>query len=271
MMAPFGAWQEYITSICERLVCLCKVDGIFLDSYGWQMNWPMIVAEDGRPCTPAEHVRGVLQLAERVRTTIRRHNPDAVVLGETSSGPIGRHWDGGLSAEFAWDWTIAASRDKLLGSPMRYAAPEVSFYSNGRDLAQLHQVFAAGHGLALSSLWEPTFMHTYRDHIRALVSIRQQYKDALIYGPQEYQPETSSDAVVAYFYRGAENQILTIVNTVDQPSGVNIRLRQTETNAMWQDLLHPEVRISTDITLLPNVALDASKQRGGIRVLLRVG
>ena len=89
MVAAFGAWQEYITSVCERLVCLCGVDGIFLDSYGWQMNWPMETKEERRLYTPNEHVQGVLQLTGRVRNAIRRIKPDAVVLGETASGRLG--------------------------------------------------------------------------------------------------------------------------------------------------------------------------------------
>jgi hypothetical protein len=266
MVASFGAWQEYITSVCERLVCLCGVDGIFLDSYAWQMNWPMMTNEEGRPYTPSEHVRGVLQLTDRVREAIRRLKPDAVVLGETASSPIGRHWDGGLSAEFAWDWTRAASRARLRGSPIRYAAPEVTFFSNGYDLAELHQVFAAGHGLALSSCWPGSFMYDNRDHIKRLVEIRQDYKDGLIYGAQEYQPEPDHDTVVAYFYRGADHRIMTVVNTSREPLTTNIRLRQTETNAVWEDLLNAGMTLATAGTLLGNVALEG----GGLRVLLRV-
>jgi hypothetical protein len=47
-------------------------------------------------------------------------------------------------------------------------------------------------------------------------------------------------------------------------------LRQTETDAVWQDLLDPDVQLSTNITILTDVALAASRQTGGIRVLLRV-
>jgi hypothetical protein len=210
----------------------------------------METKEEGRLYTPSEHVQGVLQLTDRVRNAIRRFKPDAVVLGETASGPIGRHWDGGLSAEFAWDWTRAASRARLLGSPIRYALPEVTFFSNGRDLPELHQVFAAGHGLALSSFWPGSFMYDRRDHIKRLVEIRQHYKNALIYGAQEYQPETGDGAVVAYFYRGADHRIMTVVNTSREPLTTNIRLRQTETDAIWEDLLDAGMTLVTAGMLL---------------------
>ena len=48
MVAPFRPWQDYIISVCERLVCLCGADGIFLDSYAWQMNWAMTTTEERR-------------------------------------------------------------------------------------------------------------------------------------------------------------------------------------------------------------------------------
>ena len=35
----------------------------------------------------------------------------------------------------------------------------MTFFSNGRDLPELHQVFAAGHGLVLSSYWPGSFMY----------------------------------------------------------------------------------------------------------------
>jgi hypothetical protein len=239
------------------------VDGIFLDSYGWQMNWPMRTKEGDRFYAPIAHARGVLQLTDRVREAIRRHKPDAVVLGETAAGPAGRHLDAGISAEFAWDWTRAASRERICASPIRYAAPEIVFFSNGRDLAELHQVYAAGHNLALTSCWPFSFMYDHRDHIKRLVEIRQQYKDALIYGAQDYQPPAQDEAVVAYVYRGQRDKILMIVNTTRQPRTTSILLRQTETEAIWEDLLSPGLTMRTVGTTLSDVMLDS----GGLRVL----
>ena len=263
MVAPFGPWQEHLVSVCERLVCHCGVDGIFLDSYGWRMNYPMRTNEGDRFYTPIAHARGVLQLTDRVRAAIRRLKPDAVVLGETAAGPIGRHMDGGLSAEFAWDFTKAASRDRIRASPIRYAAPEIAFFSNGRDLAQLHQVYAAGHNLALTSCWPFSFMYDHRVHIKRLVEIRQQHKDALIHGAQDYQPEPEDEGVVAYLYRGMRERILTVVNIAPAPRTTNVRLRQTESGAVWEDLLTPGVTLTAIGTTLSGVALDG----GGLRVL----
>jgi hypothetical protein len=44
------------------------------------------------------------------------------------------------------------NQDKTLGSPACYAAPEVNFMSNGRTMAELNQILAAGHSLALCDI-----------------------------------------------------------------------------------------------------------------------
>lgn len=264
MAAPLQAWQDYMIAVCERLICLLGADGIFLDSYGWQMNWPMTTNSGSFVCSPGEHARAVLQLTDRVRAAIRRHQPDAVVLGETASGPLGRHLDGGLSAEFAWDWTLAASRQRLLGSPVRYGVPGVSFYTNGRNLAELHQVYAAGHGLALSSLWPGSWTHVHSDHIRKLVELRQKYKDAMIVGVQEYQPHSSHSDVVAYLYRGASNVVLAIVNLSGSAVATGLQLKISEAGTQWIDLLQSGQTLMMQDQQLLDVPLEA----GGLRLLL---
>jgi hypothetical protein len=79
----------------------------------------------------------------------------------------------------------------LRGSPVRYARPGVTWFTNGSNIVQLRQVFAAGHGLALSgnSVSSPncrTFVFENSDEIRHLVTIRRTFADALVDGAQEY-------------------------------------------------------------------------------------
>lgn len=118
---------------------------------------------------------------------------------------------------------------------MRYAMPQANFYTNGRNLNQLNQVFAAGHNLALSYHWLPN-----ADYIRNLVQIRQQNADTLIYGEQAYQPMTENEDVAAYVYRDANSEILTVVNTSVTPYTGTLTLQPHDAATTWLDLLSGE-------------------------------
>jgi len=185
MVAPFRPWQDYLATTCTRLVRDYGVDGIFIDSWAYQMNWPMQTDEEGVLYSPKQYSQGVLTGADRVRAAIQAVKPDAVVMGETTAGPVGRHWHGGLTADFAW--LKGVNHGRIVASPVRYGIPEINFITNGRNLNELQQVFAAGHNLALSDDDLPSAAY-----VKKLVNIRQQYKDALIYGAQSYQPETQA-------------------------------------------------------------------------------
>ena len=261
MVAPFGPWQDYVVSVAQRLVGEYGADGIYLDSYGWQMNWRVRVGTGSQMYSPQEYNLGVLQLTNRVRSAIQAIKPDAVVMGETTAGPLVHVWDGGLSADFGFlsNQGITA----IVASPVRYGIPEQNIFSNGKDLNGLHQVYAAGHNLALCSYWPGTFMYDNAAHIRTLVEIRQKYKDALIYGQQAYQPQTSSEDVVAYFYDGTDNQIITVVNTSNQNYSGSITMRASEANTSWQDLIAGNV-VTANGTSMP---VDLSSE--GILILLK--
>lgn len=226
------AWHDYLVSVVERLVRDFDVDGIFLDSLGWQMNWPAKTKEFALH-SPADYSRGVLTLADRVREAIQRIKPDAVLIGENTSGALPRHADGGLAADFAW--LAVQNQHRVTASPVRYGIPEANIYSNGKDRNQMNQIFAAGHSLALADLHLPEAAY-----IRRLVRIRQEYKDALIHGKQAFQPHTGSDEVAAYFYRGAANKIITVVNTSASDYSGNLELGQ-EHGSSWKELLSDKV------------------------------
>src|SRR5205823_10659296 len=118
MGAPFKPWQDYVVAVAERLVGDYDADGVFLDSWAWQMNLRMGAGKAGLPFTPLEYSQGVLALTDRVRNAVKAIKPDAVVLGETAAGPIARHWDGGLSADFGF--AQAGQSPVLIASPIRY-------------------------------------------------------------------------------------------------------------------------------------------------------
>lgn len=223
------AWHDYLAKVSERLVRDFDVDGIFLDSLGWQMNWPA-KAEESRLYSPAEYSKGVLTLADRVRQTIQAIKPDLVVIGENASGALPRHGHGGLTADFAW--LGGQNQHRVVASPVRYGIPEANLFSNGHNLNEMHQIFAAGHSLALANLHLPDAAY-----IQKLVRIRQEYKDALIYGTQAYQPKTGHPEVAAYVYRGVRHNVITAVNCSESSYRGNLQLEDPEDNSIWKDLL----------------------------------
>jgi hypothetical protein len=161
---------------------------------------------------------GVLDLADRVRVAIRSEVPDAVVLAETTSGPMFRHIDAGVSADFH-DSTpgftgTSTIGGRLLTSPIRYALPQVTFFSNGQDLNQLNQVFATGHSLALCANWGSNFMTDNAQYIKGLVLSRHNLASALVHGQQVAQQDlTGNDGslAVAYSYAGSP-PVVTVLN-----------------------------------------------------------
>ena len=270
MVATFAPWQDHVVATAERLVCKYGFDGILLDSVAWQMNQHMRAAADvsGRVSTSLEYSRAMLALTDRVREAVRGKNRNAVVIGETTSGPIASHWDGGLGGDFSRKlYPDAPWRHQLTGSPVRYARPGVTWFANGIDLNELHQVFAAGHNLALCPSWPHTSMLDAADHIKQLVTLRQTYKDALVYGHQAYQPRTGFDDVVAYRYRGAAHQLITVVNIGNDERTVDLELRGELDGGLWRDRMRPADNYIARSDRLPGVVMAARS----IRVLVYWG
>ena len=221
----------------ERLVRDYGADGIFLDSWAWQMNRPMQTEAEHVLYTPKQYSQGVLAIADRVRAAIQAIKPDAVVIGETTSGPMGRHWDGGLSADFAWH--AKQNQGRIIASPVRYGVPEMNFITNGRNLNELNQVLC-WLLLAMADVhlaWVP--------YIKRLVKIRQDYKDALIYGAQSYQPDTGNEEVAAYFYQGSRHQLITVVNTTSHAYAGHLKLDRPAADSRWKGLLTEEKLVAS--------------------------
>ena len=194
---------------------------------------------------------------DRVRAAIQAVKPDAVVMGESTAGPLGRHWHGGLSADFMW--LKGVNQGRIIASPVRYGVPEVNFVTNGRSLSELQQVYAAGHNIALSDEDLPAAAY-----VKRLIEIRQQYKDALIYGRQAYQPDTGDPKTAAYLYQGKQHLLITVVNTSgEKPFAGRLILNSGERGSRWQDLLSDEKFVAQGESL----ALNLGPQN--LRVLLR--
>ncbi|HEY6341782.1 MAG TPA: DUF6259 domain-containing protein [Bryobacteraceae bacterium] len=149
MVAPFSGWQELITDIAVGLIEGCHADGIFLDSYAWQMNRPMKVQAGPRIFLAQEYALGVLNLVKKLRAALQQVHPDAVVIGECTAGPIARYWDGGLNADLGFGniWPCPGDPQGLYGvqrltaSPVRYGIPEVRMFGNGWTLQRSASIF----------------------------------------------------------------------------------------------------------------------------------
>jgi hypothetical protein len=260
MVPAFPDWQAHVLKVVDRLVNQYDADGIFLDSFGWQINWPMRVEALGREldCWPLDYARGVLALADAV---IKKIGPERVVLVETPGGPMGRHCHGGVSADFAFHVRDGLSdQTRITASAVRYGIPEVRYFSNGGDsMNRLHQIYAAGHGLALCHQHLLDGSGALVAHIRRLVDIRRTHAEALIRGRQVYQPPTEdgADDVAAYCYRGADGTtILMVVNTSEVGGYAGqLRLQPEHAGSSWTDLL-TGLRFSADDTAL-QIALPA--------------
>jgi hypothetical protein len=272
MVASYGVWQEYVVNIVRRLLSY-GADGIFLDSYAWQMNRPMRCNEEGIWHSAQGYATGVLTLTDAVRAAVPSIFNTHIVMGETTAGPIARHWDGGVNADFGFgniynpDRSICppARLQRLIGSPVRYGIPEVRMFGNGTDLNGLQQFYAAGHGLALCSYWYGTFMYKWGTHIAKLVEIRKTYKDALIHGAQVNQPRSDHPDVIAYQYQGAVHRMLTLVRLGQGDASANITLGVQDERGFWVDLLTDD-EFSAPDGVLRNVAFGPDDR--AIRVLL---
>ena len=148
-----------------------------------------------------------------------------------------------------WNEFRAMNDNRLLASPARYGFPKVQFFSNGHNLNELHQVYAAGHSLALCSHWDTGPTHNHALHIRCLLDLRRELKDAMVYGEQRYQPQTDKPSVAAYYFRGQRNEVITIVNTNDVDHEVSIVMMTQESNSMWRDRLNGPFYSATGTTM----------------------
>jgi len=245
MLAPFKPWQEYISDVAKRIIEEYGADGIFLDSWGWRYNVSYCNADEKMLYTAQQWSLGVHQLADMVLSKIREVKPDAVVISESGGGEMPFHENGGSSADFVWG--SPANEGRIIASPVRYGMPAAHFFSNGYNINQTIQVYAAGHQLALNYKWEAS-----APFIKRLLDLRRQYKDAMVYGKQAYQPNTGTMRVGAYFYKGALYNVITIANVDSADRTINMRLAKTEGNTAWQDMLTGKIfKSKGELMVLP--------------------
>ncbi len=104
-----AGWQEYLSKRAAELVRDYGADGIFLDSYGCQSGWKDYHPDHAGGSETGAFDRGVIELASRLRNTIRTVKPETIVMTEcdTQAG-LRAVTDGGLDEAYdilrKWDW-----------------------------------------------------------------------------------------------------------------------------------------------------------------------
>jgi len=221
-------WRDYIASRAEWLVRDIGCDGIFLDSFGWQWNWVCSVRGEA-PRSAAAWNRGVVELASEVRRRIRAIEPEAVVVTEALTWELASAVDAGLDASFAWN--LPLNSPGILRSPVRRGYPELTFFSSGRDELQLKQVFAAGHGLALSHRWLE-----HEDFVAEIVRLRRAWGEALTDGEAAEIGRSSDGLMAAMLYTGSGQHVLTVLNASAEIRRPHYSSGQPP-SGMWRPLL----------------------------------
>ncbi|MGD8239168.1 MAG: DUF6259 domain-containing protein [Armatimonadota bacterium] len=145
MCSACPGWVEYLASVCRRLVAEYGVDGIHVDSYGYQRDWRCVSGEHGHESGKASVFNdGCAELLRRLREAVQGEKADAVVIVE---GPMRHalftHIDG------SQDWGIHTLSRRWLWD----AAGRTNVFTTGWCLDDIHQILAMGHKLSLGGYW----------------------------------------------------------------------------------------------------------------------
>lgn len=140
---PGSGWREYISDVARKLVKDYGVDGIMLDSYGYQWDWI-----DYNPNHPAGLDKRVwneyaVKLVEDVRRKIREAKSDAILMLEGDEfTPLLDVSDG------AMDESLDIILRKPWAKERRY-----KIYTNGYSVRELKATLDAGYRISLTPYW----------------------------------------------------------------------------------------------------------------------
>jgi len=145
MCSACPGWVDHLAAVCRRLAGEYGVDGVHVDSYGYQRDWRCVSTQHGHePGKAAVFNDGCVELVRRLREAAQEENPEAVVMVEGPMRPaLFRHIDG------CQDWGIHTLSRRWLWD----AAGRTSMFTTGWSLDDLHQILAMGHKLSLAGDW----------------------------------------------------------------------------------------------------------------------
>lgn len=140
---PGSGWREYISDLARDMVSKYDVDGIVLDSYGYQWDWI-----DYNPSHPAGLDKTVwnkyaVKLVQDVRRKVQEVKPDAIVMLEGDEfTPLLDVCDGAMDE----------SLEIILRKPWA-AERKYNIYTNHFSVRELKQILDAGYNIALTPYW----------------------------------------------------------------------------------------------------------------------
>ena len=177
---------------------------------------------------------------------------------------MAHHCHGGVSADFAFHARDGLSnQSRITASPVRYGLPEIRYFSNGGDsMNRLHQIYAAGHGLALC---HQHILDAERGARRPPQTPRRHSLQPRR-GADPWPPDLSAEARPWagttwpwYRYRGrSASAIITVVNTSEDADYTGrLELRAEHAGSSWTDLISGRRFIAN------GAALQIAVPRGG--------
>jgi len=135
-------FAAYLEGVARRIAGY-GIDGVFVDSYGYQMDWECVARPHRHPLGSKEVFNnGATRLMHRVRAAMRQVNPDAIILIE---GPK-------LKSLFAFvDGSLDGSMRSLAGRWLWNAQGKTDTITSGWSVDDWHQILAIGAKLACPS------------------------------------------------------------------------------------------------------------------------
>ncbi len=145
MCSACPGWIEYLAGVCRRLVGDYGVDGIHVDSYGYQSDWRCVSGEHGHEQGKASVFNdGCVEVVRRLREAMHEEDSEAVALVEgPTMRPLFAHIDG------CQDWGVHTLSRRWLWD----AAGHTNVFATGWSLDDMHQILAMGHKLSLAGDW----------------------------------------------------------------------------------------------------------------------
>jgi hypothetical protein len=139
-------WREHVVGICARYAQEVGADGVHVDSLGNQRGWKCESTEHGHEPGDGEAFNvGSQRLLSEVRTAMRKHVPEAVVLCEGDK--LSRLFTGAIDG--SQDWGIHDLSQRWVWNQ----AGNTAIFCANWSLDDMHQIVAIGHKWMLTPYW----------------------------------------------------------------------------------------------------------------------
>lgn len=167
---PGSGWADYLARLCAGLVRDYDVDGVHLDSYGYQTGWRDYNPRHPGADDPAMFDRYAVELVKKVRSAMRNVRPDTVVMIE------GDEFTALLDVcDGAQDECLAVLKRKSWAEQHKYKV-----FTSEFSLAQMDRILDFGYPVSLAPWWmyEPPSEKTLAKLRDARIDLAGDYRTA---------------------------------------------------------------------------------------------